>query len=291
MKYIPAEVTQKIGRLALKTRVHSPTILFGVGVVGFVSTVVMASRATLRVDEVLDEVQTKVASSRELFGEGHLDYTFNEHRQDMIVLYARGAKDLAKLYAPTILIGALTIGCFTGAHQILTRRNVALTAAYAAIDQAFKEYRDRVVEEHGVSSDWHYKHGSEIVTDEVNGKKVKHVGPSTPSQYARFFDELCLPWRRGNHDLNLIYLRSQQNYANDLLRSRGHVFLNEVYDMIGVDRTKAGAVVGWVLGAGDDFVDFGVFDGDNPHARDFVNGREGAILLDFNVDGIIYDKI
>jgi hypothetical protein len=64
--------------------------------------------------------------------------------------------------------------------------------------------------------------------------------------------------------------------------------------MLGIDRSKAGSVVGWVItkeGTGDNFIDFGVFDGDNPRARDFVNGREGSILLDFNVDGVIYDKI
>ena len=88
-----------------------------------------------------------------------------------------------------------------------------------------------------------------------------------------------------------MYLKAQQNSFNDLLRARGHVFLNEVYDGLGLERSQAGAVVGWVLGDGDNYVDFGIFDGDKPRARDFVNGLEASILLDFNVDGVIYDLI
>ena len=84
----------------------------------------------------------------------------------------------------------------------------------------------------------------------------------------------------------------QQTFFNDLLLSRGHLFLNEVYDQIGIDRTKAGQVVGWVVSKdGDNFVDFGLFDGSTQEKRMFVNGHENSVLLDFNVDGVIYDKI
>jgi hypothetical protein len=71
------------------------------------------------------------------------------------------------------------------------------------------------------------------------------------------------------------------------------VFLNEVYRAIGADHTQAGSVVGWILSdTGDNYIDFGVFNGqDGDRIRDFVNGREGAVLLDFNVDGLIWDKI
>jgi hypothetical protein len=119
------------------------------------------------------------------------------------------------------------------------------------------------------------------------------VGPDDPSIYARFFDPTSPSWSK-EPEYNLIFLKCQQNYANDLLKSRGHVFLNEVYDMLGMERSKAGAVVGWLLsknGDTDNFVNFGVFDGREQVARDFVNGREGAILLDFSVDGVIYDGI
>ena len=92
-----------------------------------------------------------------------------------------------------------------------------------------------------------------------------------------------------------MFLRAQQQYANDKLIAQGHLFLNEVYDMLGLPRTKAGAIVGWVYddnnAVGDNFVDFGIYDVHRETARDFVNGYERSILLDFNVDGVIYDLI
>jgi hypothetical protein len=202
------------------------------------------------------------------------------------------------LYAPAIACGALSIGALAGSHRVLTKRNLALTAAYSAVEKGFNDYRTRVVEEFGEDKDRELRYGTDtekITTEGKDGKtktkEVKIVGPNSASVYARFFDEYCKNWKR-QPEYNLLFLQCQQNYANDLLQSRGHIFLNEVYDMIGIDRSKAGAVVGWVISKdGDNFVDFGIFDGDNPKARDFVNGREGSILLDFNVDGVIYDKI
>jgi hypothetical protein len=136
-----------------------------------------------------------------------------------------------------------------------------------------------------------------VDTDE-NGKKIKSkktievTDPNGVSQYARFFDESCVQWSK-TPEYNLTFLNCQQNYANDLLHSRGHVFLNEVYDMLGIPRSQAGAVVGWVLGKDNDvgYIDFGIYDGNRMRARDFVNGYERSILLDFNVDGVIYDLI
>ena len=91
-----------------------------------------------------------------------------------------------------------------------------------------------------------------------------------------------------------MFLRKQQEWANELLKSRGHVFLNEVYDMLGIPRTKSGQIVGWVYNSNDEYsdnyIDFGVYDG-GARSRAFVNGYEKAILLDFNVDGVIYDLI
>ena len=90
----------------------------------------------------------------------------------------------------------------------------------------------------------------------------------------------------------MLFLRTQQNYANDLLKARGHLFLNEVYSMLGIPHTSAGAIVWWTIGAGgDNYVDFGIFTRDSQVVREFVNGYERSILLDFNVDGVIWDMI
>jgi hypothetical protein len=259
-----------------------------------VGSTVLACRATLKMDEVLVESQAKLKTARTLV---HSDYSEKDRRKDISVIYVKSGVNIVRLYAPAIIVGGLSIASLTKSHSILNQRNAAITAAYAALEKGFNEYRERVIEKYGKDQDRNFRYGTqqvEVVDPETNKKKiVTRVGPGDPSIYARFFDNGSSSWSK-EPEYNLIFLKCQQNYANDLLRARGHVFLNEVYDMLGIQRSKAGAVVGWLLtpdGQTDNFINFGVFDDRSDAVRDFVNGFEGAILLDFNVDGIIYDKI
>lgn len=296
MKLIPNVITSKFGRLALQASKQSPHILFGAGVVGVVGTAVLASRATLKLEETLKKTQDDMAKAKEVHESNNPDYTDEDYQRDMGVLVVRGGISLAKLYGPALIVGALSVSMLAGSHHILTKRNMALTAAYAALERGFNEYRKRVIDEFGEDKDRYFRFGEETkeVTRKENGKDVKKtevVSPGSPSIYARFFDECSSSWSK-DPEYNRFFVQCQQNYANDLLLSRGHVFLNEIYDMLGLERTRAGAVVGWVLdGDGDNFIDFGVFNKDYQPARQFVNGAERSILLDFNVDGVIYDKI
>jgi hypothetical protein len=175
---------------------------------------------------------------------------------------------------------------------------VALTAAYVAVDEAFGRYRQRVVEKYGEEEDRQLRYESEEVDiiDEETGKILStvRVTEGDHSMYARWFDEESPNWSK-EQEYNHLFLRQQQNWCNDLLRARGHLFLNEVYGMLGLTHTSAGSVVGWVMdhdrSEGDNFVDFGIWANDTGEPIDLFNGREGSILLDFNVDGIIWDKI
>jgi hypothetical protein len=293
LKAIANVVTSKVGRQILTAQKHSPTLLFAAGVAGVVATVVVASRATLKLEEVLEEAEHDLKLAKTL---EHVDYSEQDRQRDMVLIYVRTAGRVVRMYSPAIVLGALSIAALTGSHVILTRRNVAITAAYAALDRGFREYRQRVVDALGVGKDKEFRYGladRELVEETEEGVVVKTVRDKAvhgTSVYARFFDENSTSWNK-THSYNQLFLQCQQNYANDLLRSRGHVFLNEVYDMLGIPRSKEGAVVGWVMGNGDDFVDFGVFEGDRHSGMRFVLGHERSILLDFNVDGIIYDKI
>ena len=294
MKFVPAVIGRSIARNTLLMQKSSPGVLLGAGVVGMVGSTVLACRATLKMESVIDEAKDKLDMARTL---DHHDYSEKDRSRDISLIYFQSSIKVVRLYAPAIILGGASIYALTSSHKMLTRRNAALTAAYAALEKGFDEYRTRVVEKYGEDEDRNFRYGSkevEIVDPKTKRKKtVTRVLPGEPSIYARFFDLQSSSWSK-EPEYNLIFLKCQQNYANDLLRARGHVFLNEVYDMLGVTRSKAGAVVGWVLSPNNDtdnFVNFGVFDGKTDTARDFVNGHEGAILLDFNVDGIIYDRI
>lgn len=271
---------------------NSPHIFFVGGVVGALGGTVLACRATLKLEEKLDEIQEDVNSVKEMgqsSREKGTEYSEKEYYKDLCYVYAKGTTKLVRLYGPSAAVGAVSIAALTGSHIQLTRRNTALTAAFAALSKAYDEYRLRVQEEIGLERELDiYRGAREEESKDEDGKKVvKVVDPNGFSPYARMFDEANSNWQK-SPELNRIFIQCQQNYANNLLKARGHVFLNEVYDSLGMERSHAGQVVGWVMdGDGDDFVDFGLFE---PRSSRFVNGEERSIVLDFNVDGIVYDK-
>lgn len=300
MELVKAASGRFFGRGVLLAKKHAPEILTGAGVVGVVTAAVMASRATLDLDDRLAKSREYIHDFKKTRELNDLDiYPQEKYQRDLAMAYALGAREVIKLYGPAVALGAASLTAILSAHGILKQRNAALVMAYNTLDAAFKSYRNRVVEEFGPDKDWDYRHGVREKTVENvddNGKKTRKKelsqDPNGISQYARFFDEMNPNFSKNQPETNLYFLKCRQNYLNDKLLAQGHLFLNEVYDNLEIPRTKAGAIVGWVVSKdGDNFVDFGIWDLDNPKARDFVNGFEKAILLDFNVDGVIYDKI
>ena len=305
MSNIVNSATKTFHRVGFQIKKHSPEILLVTGITGVVTSAVMACKATTKVDAIVEETKKSIDTIHEGMEAGNIcdvEYTEEDGKKDLAIVYIQTGVKFAKLYGPSVLLGLTSIGCILASNNIIHKRNVALSAAYTAIDTSFKGYRSRVIERFGESMDRELRYNiktqevKETVVDEETGKKktvkstVSVVDPNTYSDYARFFDEYCAGWTK-DAEYNLMFLRQQQNYANELLKSRGHLFLNEVYDMLGIDRTKAGNIVGWIYDEkhpfGDNFVDFGIYVLDNEKARDFVNGRERSILLDFNVDGDI----
>lgn len=284
--------TRTIGKSVLMTKNYSPEVLTVVGIVGIVTASVLACRATMKLETTVDKVHDglEVAKDRKQLA----DYTSLDDKKAVTYVYTRGVVDLTKLYAPSVILGSISIACIVGANGILRKRNLALVAAYKAIESSYSEYRKRVVEEYGEEKDLDYRRGLHVEKiKDKNGQKrtLVTVDPNGISKYARFFDEQSVNWDK-TPEYNLLFVRQQQNLANDYLHAKGHIFLNEVYDLLGIPRSKAGQVVGWFISPdGDNYVDFGIYDFMNVKAREFVNGYEQSILLDFNVDGVIYDKL
>ena len=284
---------------------HSPEILAGVGVVGVVASTVMACKATMKLNDILEESKETRDKIREVESNPRYEeqYSHEDAKKDLTINYTQTAMKIAKLYAPAVILGSASLGCLLASNDILRKRNAALSAAYMTVDKSFKEYRQRVVDRFGeeVEKEIRYNIKAEEVTSTVvaeDGSEttvtetVKTMDPNLYSDYAKFFDEASPYWQK-DPEYNFMFLKSQQQYANDLLKARGRLFLNEVYEMLGIDKTKAGQIVGWVYNPdnpiGDNFVDFGIFDMSKERVRAFVNGYEPNILLDFNVDGNIWD--
>lgn len=286
--------TQKFGKALLLGRKHSPEVLTVVGVAGVIVSAVMIARATLKLEPVLDKHEEEIEAAKELRKLG--EYTNEQYKVDLTRIYTKRAVDVFKLYVP----GGLTLGtsllCLVGATGILKKRNVAAVAAYNVIKSQYDSYRQNVINDQGVDKDRDYRLGlvEETIIDFETGEErtIKRSDPNRYSKYAKIFDEGNVNFNKHWREGNLTFLLGQQKFATERLHSKGWLVLNDVYDALGLPETPDGAVTGWVLGAGgDDYVDFGIFDLESPAARDFVNGYEPHIILDFNIDGYIQDFI
>lgn len=281
-------VTRLAGRAGLVLSKHAPTILTAAGTAGFIGTTILASKATLKVEETVSEETALLVKVHEAHEAGKLEDKDALH--DKVILYTRMTTKLAKLYAPALILGAASIVSLATGHGIMLKRNASLAAAYAAVDQAFKTYKKKVESKFGKDAviDALVSTAEEDLTkNELTMEAIAAVDGVSP--YGVIFDETNNNWS-ADEDLSMLHLKCQQQYANDILQTRGHIFLNEVYKMLGFPHTPAGAVTGWVKGNGDDFVDFNIFEG-TFEGEDEKGRTVTKWALDFNVDGVMYDKI
>ncbi len=305
------KVSRSLHKVGFKLKKHSPEILVVAGVAGIVTSTVMACKATTKVNDIVDEAKETIDKIHDSVNKGlHTsdgeEYTEEVANKDLAIVYVQTGWKFVKLYGPAVALGVASVGCMIGSNRILRKRNVALAAAFKAVDNSFKEYRGRLIDRFGKDLDRELRFGikakevEETVVDE-NGnettvtKTVDTIDPNTAhSLYSVVWCEGSNGWTK-NAELNKVFLIQQQNYANDKLKMNGILTLNEVYDMVGAPRTAYGQIAGWVWTedstVGDNFVDFGIFDIHNEKACDFVNLREKSIVLDFNCIGNILEYI
>ena len=297
---LPNAVTTKIARQVLVTQKHSPRILFLGGMALMGATVVSACKGTLQLEGVLEDIRLDREDVKAAAVAEPERFTDRELTKLNAYITLRGAVRVAKLYLPALSLGVAAVACLAGSNDILTRRNAGLSAALAATDKALKDYRGRVIDELGEDKDREFMFGTEEVertTVKKDGtvKKTKHkIAGQGRSPYARIWGRDTSTEWDPQPESNLAKLRSVQSWATMVLQSRGHLFLNEVHDELGLDRTPAGAVVGWLSEehGGDGYVDFGVLNqGTEVKFLEFMTGHEDHIMIDFNVDGEIWKAI
>lgn len=316
-------VSRNASKVGMKLTKVSPQIGMVVGTVAIIGGVVGACKATTKLSQImeqpkkdLDDIHGSIENPEE-YGLKPGEYTEKDANRDLFITYSKCAVSVAKLYALPAASILLGLGCFYGSHHIMSTRNAALAAAYASVDKSFKQYRDRVITRFGKEMDKELRYDIkaetfEKTTVDAKGKEkvVKETvevvsdNPADYSEFARFFDASCKEWE-DDPEYNMMFLKGMQARANDLLKVKGHLFLNEVYEMLGIQPTKAGQIVGWTYDkdtcvskkvdedgepVGDGFIDFGIFNARRAN-RAFVNGYEPVILLDFNVEGNVLDLI
>lgn len=303
MKILSDRVSRSFGKVGLKLSENSPHILFGAGLVGVGVATVLACRATLKLEPVIDDIQRDVNNCMNALEAnkkiGRVGAT-DDHYKNLTYVSFKGAGEIGKLYWPAALVGTVSVGCLVSSHMQLTKRNAALTASLSAVTQAYAAYRQRVREVIGDDRELEIYNGvKEVEVEGEDGRmEIKKVSdPTKFSPYAKCFDETCGLWEPF-YESNIMSLRGVQEGCQVDLRSRGHLFLNDVYKRLGIPPTTAGQVVGWVWnGDGDNFVDFGLGLGRGEafpppaHAAAFFNGDVNEVWLDFNVDGPIHTRL
>lgn len=300
---IMSKASGALNKIGFGLKKRSPEILVAVGVVGTVVSAVMACKATTKIDTILDETKEQLDKIHEYAGNPDVAEKYNaeDAKKDTAIVYAQAGVKLAKLYAPAVGLGILSISSILASNNILRKRNMAISAALAAATQDFKDYRNRVIERFGKEVDHQLRYNikaeeiEETVTDEKGKeKKVKksiEVADPNASGYVKYFTRSNPYWEEDSSYVEM-FLRSQQNYANDKLKATGHLTLNDVYDMLGFHDSKAGMVVGWIYDLdhpnGDNYVEFDVKKVNLPNEQ---GGYEEAYAIDFNVDGNIYNEM
>ena len=287
-------VSRAASTLMFKVKKHSPEILLATGVVTGVAGTVVACKATLKASDILDKHRVRMDQIKEAAETCPEEYTDKDKKKDTAMCYGKTVGEFAKLYWPAIALELISVGCVLTSYGIMKARNVALSAAYGELLKKYNDYRARVKEKYGDEEDHKIcvDETKAVVETDKDGK-VTNVDTKDIlcSPYAKFFDSSCPNWEN-SPEYNYTFLINVQNKFNERLRAKGHVFLNEVYDVLGLPRTAAGAVVGWIYnGDGDNKIDFDLDNANSEATRRFVNGLENVYLLDFNVDGVIYDKI
>lgn len=286
----------------LKTKEHSPEILVVMGAASMIGSIFTACKATLKFQEdiakhnerldklkVIEQQQQEGTASEEV-----ADIDIKKYRMSV---YLDTAKKAVIKYWPSVLLGITSIGCFLGANGILKKRFISMAAAYTAVLKDRNHLEKRIAEEFGEEKLRELKttdsKQEDVIELDKNGK-VKDISKEQKdySAYSKFFDESNPNWEK-NPESNRIFLQLKQNYANHLLQTRGYLFLNDVYEMLEMEKTQAGQIMGWKYyrdteqakaNGSSNFVDFGIFNANSEAARNFVNGFERSILLDFNVD-------
>lgn len=298
------KVSGSVHKMGFELKKHSPEIFITVGVVGTVASAVMACKATTKLNDILEESKEQIDAIHEAPQKEELKDKYDEDmmRKDLALVYFQTGVKVAKLYAPAVILGTLSITSIVASNNILRKRNVALAAAYATVDKGFKEYRERVVERYGEQVDYELTHNiktkeiTETIVDEKGKEKqvkktVEVADPNVTNDYIKYFTR-SNPYWDDTPDYVELFLRSQQNYANDRLKVDKVLTLNDVYDSLGFQKTKAGMVVGWVFDEnnedGDNFIEFNVR---KVYIPNEYGEEELAYAIDFNVDGNIYNKM
>ena len=134
---------------------NMPTILSIGAAVGVVVSNILTNKASIKATLKVDEVEKKK----------HRELTFIEE-----------VKVVAPIYAPSIVVGAATIGCIFGSNFLNKKQLAALAGAMSLLQANFKRYREEVVRDVGEEKEEEiWKAAKEPTTKTISEQESKFV--------------------------------------------------------------------------------------------------------------------
>lgn len=273
----------KIKRTARAIKIkHGTKILVGAGLASGVAALIFTVKGSFKATEIIDNHNAYREKIDEELPEDK--YTDEDRKKAVRKLYLHTGLELGKAYSPAIgfalASGALVLKGFGDEHKA----HLGAVSAFNGVNAAFRSYRKAIAEKLGNEAENDLYNGirHEDVVNQDTGEveKVNVFDPNEYNRYVRFFDEFNPNWQKDPY-YNLTWLKLQQSLWSDKLQRDKVVFLNDVYKSLGYDPIPEGQSVGWAVEKGDEFIDFGLYDGKKEKVRDFVNGYEPSILLTF----------
>lgn len=268
---IPDSITRTFGKVKLTGKKYSPEILIALGLITGVGCVVTTAMSAIKVSKKLDETKQLLADAEEGAKEEALEEVTNE-------IKIEAAKEIGKDILLPAALGVASVACTLGGFGIMRNRAISYAAAYEAVNQSLKHYRESVQEQLGEETE-------KKIYDQVceNDKTKKDTRPSY-CPYSRFWDESKEFSDDRVYDLQ--YISSAEAIADATLKRDGYIFLNDVYKMLGFKPTNYGQYVGWYYNPqypiGENCVKFSVV-----NTGLFDKNGHSKVRIDFNLDGDI----
>lgn len=305
-----AKGTRALAQIKFNAIKHSPVILLGAGLIGGVTAAVLACKETTKAHEIKEKKDATLLEIKEVRATvGEDEYSTTEYRKDVTKAYGLAAGQYVKLYAPSVILGTVSVASILCSYGIMRKRNLALAGSLAASLEEFRKYRERVIEKFDENVDNELRYGvktvvqEEKITDEKGKIKTSKKEfdvvdkDNITGPYSVIFDDGNVNWeaswdRDENWDRPATWLADMQRFFQNQLESRGYLFWSECLKDMGFKETKKSRTDGWtwIKNVHEPVVDLGVFKTNIAKNEDFINGYEKAVILNPNCDGYIFDK-
>lgn len=295
---------------------HLPHILVGVGIVSITAGTVEAVKKSKKLEPIIEDHEKeseRIKENKKLAEEKKAIYTRKDEAEELCKLYVSTTGRIIKTMAVPIMLYSGGVVCVIAGHKMLYTRYLGVVAAYTGLQKSYSEYRRKVVEDLGVDDDLYFAHGMMPETVKVketdeNGeeheveKKIhRSASANELGPYAVFFDDMYSSMWTPNPIDNLATIKYYQDWYNQRLEHRKFVYYHEILRDLGIwdrlpdEKQKQLVGLGWVWGAGDNYISLGIFDTDKVIQSDALKethmGYEPSVLIDPNLDGIVAELL